>query len=184
MKKFIFSRYRRSLFIIIFYSSILVSIGTSSEIDLYQIGLRGITHYQEENYKKASKLIKEALDGGDYTFASTYADICLRDLDEVGHEVGEAATWYVRAAEVGDGDAISYLRSLSITDGTQDFKIRRLTKLLQDPEILENANQGFLLYTQEKYPEAVGFIKNSAASDRVFRIALTACILFLPYPFL
>jgi hypothetical protein len=27
-------------------------------------------------------------------------------------------------------------------------------------------------------------IKNSAASDRVFRIALTACILLLPYPFL
>jgi hypothetical protein len=70
-----------------------------------------LTAYREEDYVLSAQLFREQADV-DWTFASLYADICMRDLDGAGHTLEEGVKWYWAAAQVGDGDAISWILSL------------------------------------------------------------------------
>jgi len=70
--------------------------------------------YDEGLYCEAAISLKKALDAGIVEAASMYADICWRNLDEANHTMAEAAMWYICAAEdAGDGDILSFLRSVS-----------------------------------------------------------------------
>lgn len=99
----------------------------------FQDGNEGFALYQMGNYKEASPLLKRAIEGGDFRFIITYADICDRDLDDENHPPMDAACLYIKAAETGDGDALSYLRSLSedlVKDITEENISEKIQKLL------------------------------------------------------
>ena len=73
----------------------------------------GMRHYEEGNYKIAAALFSIAFEERIYTHALEYADICMRDLDGKNMHMQESAKWYLIAAREGDGDALSYLDSIS-----------------------------------------------------------------------
>ncbi len=93
---------------------------------------KGYILYQEGKYSEASALLKKSFEEGDFRFLSNYADICHRNLDDLNHDPSEAAYFYLKAAQNGDGDILSYLASLSkdlvtnITDDNMPMKIEEL----------------------------------------------------------
>lgn len=107
------------------------------DLPAYKDGVRGMNCYIDGAYKDAAPLLKCALDAGHHYFASIYADICHRDLDDRGHAPIEAATWYIRGAAFGDGDTMSYLASLSedVIDESLDesVRVRKLVDLWTQP---------------------------------------------------
>lgn len=151
------------------FSILLSSLSWSSESieeeTTYQIGLRGFEHYQEGEYSKAVPLLKQALDSEEFTFASIYADICLRNLDGGNHTKEEAAQWYIVAADAGDGDATSYLESLSLTlleQGPPQTRISALTKIWSDRELVQGANTGFEFYISGDFTNAAKYLKKAS----------------------
>jgi len=86
----------------------------NNDEQIWQIENKGFKFYTQGKYKKASQLLKKSIiENNDYTFADIYADICFRNLDKGNHSTLEAAYWYLKAAQFGDGDVLAYLRSLS-----------------------------------------------------------------------
>lgn len=98
--------------------------GTQEAIDWYNQYLNG-------DIKKASVLIQKALKKGDYTVAAEYADICLNNLDGNGQSYEEAAFWYIKASMNGDGNILSWLRTISpgfISEKkSEEEKVKELT---------------------------------------------------------
>jgi hypothetical protein len=110
-------------------------------------------------------LLQEALRGGELTFALAYADICLRNLDGWNHTKEEAARWYVAGADAGDGDAASYLQSLSpslLEQRSPQTRVFELTKIWSDRELVRDANTGFELYTSGDFKNAAKPLKRAS----------------------
>lgn len=134
---------------------------------LFQDAQRGFNLYQEGKYSEASPLLKKAIEGGDFRFLTTYADICDRNLDDQDHHPTDAAYLYLKGAEIGDGDALSYLSSLSedlvenITKETMPKKIKELIFILAKKE----TSLGVEFYQNEDYPRAAQLFKKAARKN-------------------
>ena len=134
------------------------------EEDWYAIGSQGYNFYQEADYDKATECLQEAIDHGEVTFAVTLADICHRDLDKRKRMPQEAAKWYIRAMESDDGEALSYLHSLSphlLEDASEDQKIQDLVHIWA----VRGANYGYELYQEGKYVEAAKLLKKASRGN-------------------
>jgi hypothetical protein len=109
-------------------------------------------------------LLQKALNGGELTFSLTYADICRRNLDGGNHTIAEAAEWYIKGAEAGDGDAISYLKTLPTIqpDSLPASKVSELTKIWTAEELIFNANRGFELYKSGDFVSAAKYLKKAS----------------------
>jgi hypothetical protein len=134
---------------------------------LFQDAQRGFTLYQEGKYLEASPLLKRAIEGGDFRFLTTYAEICDGNLDDQDHPPTEVARLYLKGAEIGDGDAYSYLASLSedlvngITGETMPQKIQELILIWARQE----TSLGVEFYQDEDYPRAAQLLKKAARKN-------------------
>lgn len=130
----------------------------------YAIGQKGTAFYEEGDYKSAAPLLRNALDEGEIAFALAYADICRRNLDKGKHLPKEAALWYVRAAEAGDGDALAYLNSLSPTfleESPEDQKVQALVH----EWTRQDADAGYTFYTTGEFIEASKPLKRASRGN-------------------
>lgn len=99
----------------------------------------GYSHYEEGNFVEAASHLHRALVAGNLEAASSYADICWRNLDKKDHSMEEAAQWYICAAyDYGDGDILSFLRSCSIEFAedtlSREEKVAKLALILKKKE--------------------------------------------------
>lgn len=93
---------------------------------LSDIGHYGLDQYMEGDMTVAATYLRLAIDCGEHIFARWYADICFRQLDEVGHSNEETAYYYLVATDFGDGDVASWLNSVNpdFIDKSIDFHTR------------------------------------------------------------
>ena len=143
----------------------------------YTVGQKGMALYEEGDYKSAAPLLRSALDGGEITFALTYADICHRNLDKGKHPPKEAALLYVQAADAGDGDALAYLNSLSPTfleESPEDQKVQALVH----EWTRQDADEGYNFYTTGKFVEASKPLKRASRGNHSLAQELYADICF------
>lgn len=150
--------------LILFMFSVATGNPSSDEDeDYYRIGLRGVERYTEGDYVAAAPDLLYAINHGQDSFILTYADICKRNLDQAGHTLAEAAGLYIKAADSGDGDALSYVSSVSDTLmalPSTEKKVEALVALWQEDQAsMEDvpsvdARNGFTLYREGKYAEA------------------------------
>jgi len=69
--------------------------------------------YEEGRYSEAVLYMERGIEMGEMTLLLPCADIYRRSLDGKVRAPEEAASLYLRASDCGDGDAMSYLRSVS-----------------------------------------------------------------------
>lgn len=130
----------------------------------YAVGQKGIAFYEEGDYQSAAPLLRNALDKGEITFALPYADICHRNLDKEKHSPKEAALWYVRAAEAGDGDALAYLQSLSSTFLEESSEGQKVQELIHE-WTRQDADAGYTFYTTGEFVEASKPLKRASRGN-------------------
>ena len=140
-----------------------------------EMACRAQYHYENGDYALATPLFLKALKMGDMTYATSYADICYRGLDPDGYRPKEAAQWYVKAADAGDADALSFLNSLSETLiglGDESTKIQELIHVWGQAD----ANEGFEHYRAGEYQDAAEYLEKASLAYHPFAQRLYADI--------
>jgi tetratricopeptide (TPR) repeat protein len=163
------SKMKKLLLFSVFLGLSLFSLNESSwamedDDSPYTVGQKGMALYEEGDYQSAAPLLRNALDADEITFALTYADICHRNLDKGKHPPKEAALWYVRAADAGDGDALAYLQSLSPTFLEETPEDQKIQALIHE-WTRQDADAGYTFYTTGKFVEASKPLKRASRGN-------------------
>ncbi len=122
--------------------------------DPREVGQKGCALYEEGDYKQAGERLKFALETispeNRGEFAAPYAQICQRELDGQKHTMGEAASWYLEAADGGDPDMYAALLAedpmLVDISATKENRIVRLKQAWRVAERVYYANEGSRLH--------------------------------------